>query len=185
MKKFIYTLITFLAVVCYANVDDVVLGPARNESVTEKYLLPSWVHIGGDDENDVNKSVFASGGVTEIRLKEDYHISYMGKEYSSLSVYSNGRIAFGSYSADLNLLNHPFVQPLNRDGSLGGSFKWKYFEGDPKAPPSVEKVKYVAFEFGRFTVEGHEYSLQVLFYTDGEVQVQLWQYLTKVKPVVI
>lgn len=179
MKKFIYTLITFLAVVCYANIDDVVLGPDRNESVTEKYLLPSWVHIGGDDENGVNKSVFASGGVTEIRLKEDYHISYMGKEYSSLSVYSNGRIAFGSYSADLNLLNHPFVQPLNRNVSLGNTFKWKYFDGDPKAPPSNEKVKYIAFEFGRFIVDDHEYSLQVLFYTDGEVQVQLWQYPDK------
>lgn len=168
MKKLIYTLITFLAVVCYANVDDVVLGPARNESVTEKYLLPSWVNMDG-----ANESAFASGGVTEIQLNEDYHISYMGETYSSLSVYNNGRIAFGKYSADLNLLNHPFIQPINRNGSLGGFFKWKYFGGKKLTPA---EVNYVALEFGRFTVDSHEYSLQVLIYKDGEVQVQLWQY---------
>jgi len=171
MNKLIYILLICLAVVCHANIDDVVLGPARNESVTEKYLLPSWVNM-----DDANESAFASGGVTEIQLNVDYHISYMGKTYSSLSVYRNGRIAFGSYSADLNLLNNPFVQPLNRNVSLGNTFKWKYFDGDPKAPPSDEKVKYIAFEFDRFTVDDHEYSLQVLFYTDGEVQVQLWQF---------
>ncbi len=174
MKKFIYTLITFLAVVCYAIPQNSIFGNDRDKNTTEKYFLPSWVDMDG-----ANERVFATGGVTEILLDDDYHISYMGKTYSSLSVYRNGRVAFGSYSADLNLLNHPFVQPLNRDGSLGSSFKWKYFEGDLKSPTSDEKVKYVAFEFGRFTVDGHEYSLQVLFYVDGEVQVQLWQYNDK------
>jgi RHS repeat-associated protein len=168
MNKLIYILLLCLAVVCHANVDDVVPGPARNESVTEKYLLPSWVNMDG-----ANESAFASGGVTEIQLNEDYHISYMGETYSSLSVYNNGRIAFGKYSADLNLLNHPFIQPINRNGSLGGFFKWKYFGGKKLTPA---EVNYVALEFGRFTVDSHEYSLQVLIYKDGEVQVQLWQY---------
>ena len=113
MKKLIYILFACLVVVCYADFNDIVPGPDRNELVTEKYLLPSWV-----DMKVANQSVFAADGVTEIRLDDDYEIFYMGKKYKSLSVYKNGRIAFGTYSADLNLLNNPFVQPINRDVSL-------------------------------------------------------------------
>ena len=75
MKKLIYILIACLAIVSYANIDDIVFGPARNELVTEKYLLPSWVNMNG-----ANQSAFAADGVTEIRLDDDYEISYMGKK---------------------------------------------------------------------------------------------------------
>ena len=175
MKHIFYSLILVLAVVCHAAFDDVVYGPARNTAVTEKYLLPGWVDIDNNGEDKNFKAIegrFSREGSTEIELSPEFYIHYMGKTYESLSVYGDLRIAFGKYSNNLDHHLNPFVQPIKpvfRYAS--GSFKWNCY----KAKLAPGEVNYTAIEFGEFTYNDHPYSLQVLFYVDGEIHVQLWQ----------
>lgn len=175
MKHIFYSLILVFAVVCHAAFDDVVYGPARNTAVTEKYLLPGWVDIDNNGEDKNFKAIegrFSREGSTEIELSPEFYIHYMGKTYESLSVYGDLRIALGKYSNNLDHHLNPFVQPIKpvfRYAS--GSFKWNCY----KAKLAPGEVNYTAIEFGEFTYNDHPYSLQVLFYVDGEIHVQLWQ----------
>ena len=175
MKSIFYSLILMVAVICHAEFSDTILGPARNTSVTEKYLLPGWVNINNNGEEENNQASvgrFVTEGSTEIELPPGFHIYYMGKKYTSLSVYGDMRIAFGKYSNELDKHLNPFVQPIKSPYRFGGySFKWNHY----KANITPGEVNYTAIEFGPLTIYDHLYSIQVLFYVDGEVHVQLWQ----------
>ena len=176
MKSIFYSLILMLAVVCHAAFYDEFSGPARNTAITEKYLLPGWVDIDDNGSGAATKGAsvghFVSEGSTEIELSPEFYIHYMGKTYKSLSVYGDFRIALGKYSYDLDNRLNPFVQPIKPVFRYtAGTFKWNCY----KAKLARGEVNYTAIEFGEFSYNGHPYSLQVLFYVDGEIHVQLWQ----------
>ena len=181
MKNYIaIALILVVAVLAYSASTDYRIGSV-DPDVTEKYMLPGWINMDGAGVSSVP---YRNAYV--IPLQDGFHINYRGREYSALSIYYDGSIVLGESTKELSVVANPRVKPIGRPVS-GVPVKWKSVSESFDAPePGGEGLieNYTVVEIGPFDVgennssqhyETNSYSVQVVFYTDGEIQVQLWR----------
>lgn len=182
MKNYIaIALILVVAVLAHSASTDYRIGSV-DPDVTEKYMLPGWINMDGASVSSVpDKNAYV------IPLQDGFHINYRGREYSALSIYYDGSIVLGESTKELSVVANPRVKPINGRPVSRVPVKWKSVSESFDAPePGGEGLieNYTVVEIGPFDVgeynssqhyETNSYSVQVVFYTDGEIQVQLWR----------
>lgn len=124
--------------------------------------LPGWI-----DMSDAEVALFSVDG-TVLSLPEANRFAYMSKAYPNLTVYSDGRISFGNSTNGLDKDIEPYFLPVSASVNLGNSFKWK-------SVVDANSNYLTVVEMGPFRYRGKSYSVQSSFFSDGEIQVQLWQ----------
>lgn len=129
----------------------------------QSYLgLPSW------DVFEDSVTVAHNSEGTVIQLPNTHEIDYMSNTYTALTVYPNGQISLGVITPELDKSLEPYVLPVQGVDNVGSAFSWN-------ALVDSLQNKYIAIHFSHFLKSGKYYSVQVSLYTDGEIQVQLWQ----------
>lgn len=147
--------------------------------------FPSWITLKKYDK-DANKGEYSPNvvslndeGYKVIALDESHRITYNGVTYKALTVYSTGKVVFGDADKDkIDVDLEPHVIPLDFDNEkvLGKTFKWQHFVEEFKTISGKTVTDcFTIIEFENFNIDGLSYSLQETFYSDGEVQTQLWQ----------
>ena len=166
MKKIILLLIS---VISFALAD--ISMPRYDEGVHQG--LPGWVVLRTDFSKRlfVNNVSFGDADYKVISLDSYHAITYMGKIYNALTVFSDGRIMFGDATEGLNVSLEPHVRPLNVSSRIAYSFSWQSLSEEIDQHYDY----YTVVQFDGFSVEGIVYNLQIILYTDGEIQTQLWQ----------
>ncbi len=124
--------------------------------------LPSWI-----DMSDAEVSSFSVDG-TVLNLPEANQFEYMSRTYSNLTVFADGRISFGNLTDGLDKDIEPYFLPMSAHVDFGNSFKWKSIV-------DANSNHFTVIEMGPFRHREKSYSVQSSFFTDGEIQVQLWQ----------
>lgn len=150
--------------------DGVVESPRYTEPGIYQ-ALPGWVDLEVVLSDTLPS---ADDGIshTPLSLPPDYRVSFRGRTYDRLSVYADGRIALGETGEHIDVGLVPYVYPVRCEGSLGSTFRYGFVTETFDDRTDF----FTVVEFGRFEEAGKEYSLQVLFYSDGEIQVQLWSH---------
>lgn len=190
MKSIFVKILDFLCVlfvgsgIAFASVE----SPRYNDGEIHQGF-PSWITLKKYDK-DANKGESSPNVVSlndekykVIALDESHWITYNGVTYKALTVYSTGKVVFGDVDKDkIDVELEPHVIPLNFENEkiLGKTFKWQHFVEEFKTI-SGKTVRdcFTIIEFGDFNIDGLSYSLQETFYSDGEVQTQLWQNSSK------
>ena len=183
MKNYIaIILILVVAVLAHSASTDYRIGSV-DPDVTEKYMLPGWINMDGASVSSVP---YRNANV--ISLQDGFHINYRGKDYSALSIYYDGSIVLGESTKELSVVKNPRVVPAKGWLQWSIPVKWKSVTDTILPPePSGDSLfeNYTVVEFGPFDVrennssqhqETNSYSVQVVFYTDGEIQVQSWRH---------
>ena len=167
-RRFVIFLL-FCAVLAHAQAG-VVESPRYTEPGVYQ-ALPGWVDmeiVRSDTLPSVNDGFLH----TLLPLPVGYHVSFRGRTYDRLSVYADGRVALGETGDRLSVGLVPYVYPVRCEGSLGNTFRYGFVTETFDDRTDF----FTVLEFGPFDEAGKEYSLQVLLYSDGEIQVQLWSH---------
>lgn len=173
MKKII-CLIFFL--VAQAVLADVVSARYDDEGV--HFGLPGWVSMLPSDPNVLHKEVStfeqdetSTDFWSVVQLPEYFAIEYAGRKYAYLTVNQRGYIEFGVRNDKYEKLPKITLDPRARI-NLGQTFEWGVYSQvfDDRTDD------FVIINFGPFVEAGNHYSIQVLIYRDGEVQVQYWKH---------
>lgn len=173
MNKILLPILLLCGLVCAEYVEPVQIKMERSSNPVY-YALPGKINFKMD--SSYTAYVPASGKFLKIPL--DYKVLYGGEEYSYLTVTADNRIFLGALPDNYDLPDmgsgiRPYVVPTERlllpaKDSVKIPIRWESFaeRGD----------KYMALQVGPFHVEGEDdpLSYQVLFYADGEIQVQFW-----------
>ncbi|MCK9182189.1 MAG: hypothetical protein M0P13_04830, partial [Fibrobacteraceae bacterium] len=172
MKRISYLVLLF-ALSLFAATEGTIASPRYADG--QVHLgLPGWVDMSDAESSVLSGSVpGTTDNTTLIALDNDHVITYEGKTYSALSVYPDGRIALGNVNVNLDDGLVPYVRPVKSMVNLTSSFKWKLFSEDL----GNHIDHYTAIQLGPFSFQDDiytQYLCQILFYSDGEIQVQLW-----------
>ncbi len=197
MKKIICLISLIITQFVFANV-----LYKRDIGGSTLYGMPSWVALS---EILVDKSTSAKalknlpmytfsderftfehdGKSIEPRLKIDlpksHYVEFLGKSYSSITVYKNGTVEYGD--ADDEYENHPYVKVasvfVEQDKHIiGENVEWGFvFQNVDDHTDNFIVVNFGPFTYPRTSFYGHSArpcSIQILIYQDGEVHVQYW-----------
>lgn len=177
MKKFFSLVSLFFVGYLYASIES-----PRYDDNKIHLGLPSWVtysngiEVSYDGPNSIKNAV--------VELPETHHIQLMGKIYKALKVYNSGKIEL---LQEKNYDASPYVEPFSGGVHyLSTSFVWKAYdrENEPYYDNQYQLAdRYFTVVEQSFDCLGTKYKLQTLFYPDGEVQLQLWNYSDANDPV--
>src|SRR5574344_1472712 len=175
MKIFLI-LISLLFVTSFA--DNAYVKSDRYDDQKVHLGLPSWVSLSEDEKTveTVNEKVNNNLLYKKtIRLPETHKITYLGEQYSSLSFWQDGSVEFGNgdnpYEPGPKIYSLGYVPGAPSSGYR--SFYWGVKKEEKKINGVLINTDYyVVIVFDVL----EEYSVQILIYTDGEVQVQVWQH---------
>ncbi len=180
MINFFKPVCIFLFCVFTTLFADVYSTRYNDESIHQ--AMPGWVNLknGNPEKNEpqIQYADFGSKRYTVVDLDYSHQFTYNGVAYSSLSIFDNGMVVFGDVSKEnVDPMLEPHVKPLGVSKKLAQGFRWEHFSQDFKKQDGSTVIDYyTVIEFDKFSFEGKEYSIQMLFYSDGEIQTQLWEH---------
>lgn len=172
---FLFVLLLFLSSV-FAESE---IGPFSRTWINDsfRYGLPGLINI--NDGSHINKSYLPVNEELIVIDLPTYCIQYAGVVYDNLTIASGTRVFLGKYS-DYKLPPdgsdglYPYVkavnseiQPLPNESRI--AVAWSHFDENKDDP-------FTVVEIGPFVVTGQSDYLicQVVFYWDGEIQIQYW-----------
>lgn len=170
----------------------------RYEDGNIHYGLPSWISLADNLKEIVldnetppdnyalsdNRTTFvydAMNAAADLHAVIDFPVEFTieihEKKYSSIVVNRKGVIEFGNGKFDY--LDHPYIKlASNLTIDVGESFEWGIFS----QKIDDRREDFLVLTFGPFYChlgylnETRKYSIQVLIYQDGEIQVQYWNH---------
>ncbi len=164
MKKIISIISIFLVSFLFADVQN-----PRYDDESVHLGLPSLVTFTNGFTIEYGKS-----GYYEIQLPTTHHVKYMGVAYKSIRVNKDGAIELFSNAA--NAFVHPKVSFINDVNIvMDDKFEWKaYVKSEETDPIHKNQDDYMVVINQSFKVQNNSFLAQIVLYTDGEIQVQLW-----------
>ena len=183
MKKIVCLISLIVAEYLFADVLS-----NRYEDGNIHYGLPSWisladhaVNLGPNDElpdiytlSDERVSFTTNDGKPIVDFSDNFSIEILGNQYTSIIVDKDGKIVFGNGQDDY--VKYPYIKLAGDIMFLGESFEW----GVVSQKKDNKRENILVLSFGPINhhlnyLNGYrKYSIQVLMYPDGEIQVQYW-----------
>ncbi|PWJ57069.1 MULTISPECIES: RHS repeat domain-containing protein [unclassified Fibrobacter] len=164
--KNIMKLITVLSVFLLQTVALANIRSSRDDLTSVQQVLPGWV----TPKSYVEGYAFSKGPAS-VALDKEHHISFMGELYDHLTIHADGCISFGDgTNCDATT---PYVLPVKMATT---SIPYKYSLCTDSINKGEVVEQYTLIELGPFTLNYSSYSAQVIVYSDGEIQTQLWNH---------
>lgn len=152
------------------------------------YGLPSWIslfdyaiNLGPKDKlpdiytlSDERMFFTTNNGKAIVDFSDNFSIEILGNQYTSIVVDKDGRIVFGNGQNDY--VKQPYIKLAGDKIFLGESFEWGVVS--QKIDNKRENILVLSFgplnQHLNYLKRYRNYSIQVLMYPDGEIQVQYW-----------